>query len=234
MEILEAYILAGGKGERLKPLTIDTPKPLLPVKGKPILEWNIERLKEFGAEKIVIGIGHLGEKIEAHLGSGERLGVEIKYMKEEIPLGTGGAVKHASELLGERFFMINGDNLADFDYSAMTKVHEENRAEATIALYEVEDVSSFGVARMDAGKIVEFVEKPEEKDAPSKLINAGAYVLEKRTLSLMPNGFCLIEKELFPRLAAHGKLYGYRHRGQWFPTDTMERYEKVEAEWKGF
>jgi len=234
MEIREAYILAGGKGERLKPLTKETPKPLLPIKGKPILEWNIERLKEFGVEKIVIGIGHLGEKIEEYFGNGKKIGVEIKYMREELPLGTGGAVKHAAELLGKRFFMINGDNMADFDYSAMTKVHKENKAEATIALYEVEDVSSFGVARLNNNKILEFVEKPAKEDAPSKLINAGAYVLEKKILDIMPTGFCLIEKELFPELANKGRLYGYEHKGQWFPTDTMERYEKAEAEWKGF
>ena len=234
MEITEAYILAGGRGERLKPLTDNMPKPLLPVKGKPILEWNIERLMQFGVKRFVIGTGYLGNKIEDYFGDGKDFGVEIEYAKEEKPLGTGGAVKFACESLGERFFMINGDNLADFDYGKMAELHLKKKAEATIALYEVDDVTGYGVAKVEKDKIKEFIEKPKKEHAPSRLINAGAYVLENRKLCMMPDGFCLIEKDFFPHIAKAEKLFGYVHEGQWFPTDTKERYGKAEKEWRGF
>jgi mannose-1-phosphate guanylyltransferase len=234
MEIREAYVLAGGKGERLLPLTQDTPKPLLPVKGKPILEWNIERLKHFGVERFVLGIGHLGGRIKEYFGDGKGLGVKIVYAEEESALGTGGAVRHALGLLGSDFFMINGDNLMDIDYRKMAGIYAAEKADAAIALYEVDDTGSFGVASLEGSKIREFIEKPPAEKASGRLINAGAYVLSKKAVSLLPDGFCLIEKALFPELASKGTLCGYEHKGQWFPTDTVERYEKAEAEWRGF
>lgn len=233
MEIREAYILAGGKGERLRPLTLEKPKPLLPIKGKPILEWNIEGLKRFGVEKIVIGAGYMWEKIEEYFGNGEKFGVKIRYAIEDQPLGTGGAVRHAAEHLGKRFFMINGDNMADFDYGKMMKIHKKKKAGATIMLHEVDDVTSFGAARLEDDKITEFIEKPEKGKEPSRFINAGAYIIEKKHLQLMPCTYCLIEKEMFPKLAKKKKLYACIHHGQWFPTDTISRYSLAEEKWKG-
>jgi len=230
-EIKSAFILAGGKGERLRPLTIDTPKPLLPVKGKPILEWAIERLADYGVEKIVLGTGFLNEKIHEEIGDGEKFGVKINYSIEKEFLGTGGALKFAQAFFDERFIMLNGDNLMDIDYSAMNEIHERNSATGTIALVEVENVEQYGVVELEGEKILQFIEKPKKEEAPSNLINAGAYILEKEAIDLMPSGYCLIEKTMFPALAEQGKLSGYVHKGKWFPTDTIERYEKAQKEW---
>ncbi|MFH1586822.1 MAG: nucleotidyltransferase family protein [Candidatus Diapherotrites archaeon] len=229
--IKSAFILAGGKGERLRPLTIDTPKPLLPVKGKPILEWAIERLADYGVEKIVLGTGFLNEKVHEEIGNGEKYGVKINYSIEKEFLGTGGALKFAQAFFDGRFIMLNGDNLMDIDYAAMNELHERNSATGTIALVEVDEVEQYGVAELEGEKILNFIEKPKKEEAPSNLINAGAYILEKGAIDLMPSGFCLIEKTMFPALAEQGKLFGFRHGGKWFPTDTIERYEKAKKEW---
>ncbi len=230
-EIKSAFILAGGKGERLRPLTIDTPKPLLPVKGKPILEWAIERLADYGVENIVLGTGFLNEKIHEELGNGEKYGIKINYSIEKEFLGTGGALKFAQAFFDGRFIMLNGDNLMDIDYRTMNELHERNSATGTIALVEVDEVEQYGVAELEGEKILTFIEKPKKEEAPSNLINAGAYILEKEAIDLMPSGFCLIEKTMFPALAEQGKLFGFRHNGKWFPTDTIERYEKAQKEW---
>lgn len=233
MAIGEAFILAGGKGERLRPLTLKIPKPLIPVKGKPILEYNIEALANFGVKKVVLGLGYMAEKIKETFGDGSKFGIEIIYSIEKEFLGTGGALKLAEKEINGRFIMLNGDNLADFDFSNMLEVHERNSALGTITLVEVENVEQYGVAELKEEKIVRFVEKPKKEEAPSNLINAGAYILEKETIGLLPEGFCLIEETMFPALAEKARLYGYVHKGQWFPTDTHERLGKAEKEWKG-
>ncbi len=230
MSIKEAFILAGGKGERLRPLTNKIPKPLLLVKGKPILQYNIEAMASFGVKKIVLGVGYRAEQIKEVFGGGGKFGIEIIYSVEKEFLGTGGALKFASEYIEGRFIMVNGDNLADFNFASMLEVHERNNALGTIALVSVGDVSQYGVAELEKEKIVKFVEKPAKGEEPSNLINAGAYILEREAVDLMPEGFCLIEKTMFPELAEREKLFGHMHKGQWFPTDTLEKYEKAKKE----
>ena len=152
---------------------------------------------------------------------------------EGKPLGTGGAVKAAQEMLGkEPFIMLNGDNLMDVDYRKMAAVHEKNKALATIALVEVKDVTGYGVARLQGEKITEFVEKPAPGLEPSKRINAGCYVLEPKALVFIPDGFSLIEKTAFPALAKKGRLYAFSHVGQWFPTDDPPKWEAAKKAWK--
>ena len=228
----QAFILAGGRGERLKPLTENTPKPMIEVKGKPILAHAINGLVDHGVKKIVIATGVMAEKIKDFFEEGKQFGVEIIYSHEETPLGTGGALKHAESLLDKKFFMLNGDNLSDINFTEMNKTHEKNNAKCTIALVAVQDVVHYGIARLEGGKIIEFVEKPAKENAPSNWANSGAYILEKETLELIPEGFTLIEKTLFPALAKRQSLFAYRHFGQWFPTDTPEKYEKANKEWK--
>ncbi|MCR4336111.1 MAG: nucleotidyltransferase family protein [archaeon] len=229
MQIKQAFVLAGGKGERLRPLTLETPKPLVKVKGKPILEYSIELLKKHGVTEVILSVGYMHEKIIDYFGDGQKFGVSIVYAIEEEPLGTGGALKQAEELLSEKFFMLNGDNIADYDLNELTKTHEKNNALATLTLSEVEDVSSFGVAKLDGEKIIEFVEKPKKENAPSNWVNAGAYAIEKKALEFLPEGFNLIEKTMFPALAKQGKLFSYKHKGKWFTTDTFERIKKAES-----
>jgi len=232
MQIKQAFVLAGGKGERLKPLTEKIPKPLVKVKGKPILEYSVELLKKHGVEEIILSVGYLHEKIEEHFGNGKKFGVKILYAIENEPLGTGGALKAAESKLQKNFFMLNGDNIANYDLTELAKAHFANKAMATLTLSKVDDVSSYGVAKLSGNKIVEFVEKPKQEDAPSNLVNAGAYAIDKKALEFLPSGFNLIERTMFPTLAKKGKLFSYKHKGFWFTTDTFERIEKAERELK--
>ncbi len=133
-KITQALVLAGGRGERLRPLTDSIPKPLVRVAGKPILQYSIELLSAHGVEEIILATGHMHEKIEQFFGSGKGFGVKIRYSVEKEPLGTGGALKAAQGLLGERFFMVNGDNIADFNLREMALCHLSSGALATIAL----------------------------------------------------------------------------------------------------
>ncbi len=147
-------------------------------------------------------------------------------------LGTGGALKLAEPLLEKKFLMMNGDTLMDINLTEMTKLHEKSKALATIALIKVENVESFGIAKLKGNVIEEFIEKPKKENAPSNLANAGAYILEKENLKFLPDGFCLIEKTMFPVLAKQRKLHGFVHKGKWLPTDTIERLENARKNWK--
>ncbi|EKD44007.1 MAG: hypothetical protein ACD_72C00036G0002 [uncultured bacterium] len=225
---MKAIILAGGLGTRLRPLTDETPKPLLLIKGLPIIEHAILNFKKHGITDIVLSIGYRADKIKEYFGDGSKWGVNISYAVEDQPLGTGGALKKAAEGIDETFIAINGDNLADFDWASAVKTHMDNSAKITLQLFPVEDVTKFGIARLDDGRIVEFIEKPTVEQAPSNLNNAGGYVMEAEVLKVLPDGFCMIEKDCFEKLAPTGVVYAHHHDGQWFPTDTIEKYNHAD------
>ncbi|MBU0635780.1 nucleotidyltransferase family protein [Candidatus Micrarchaeota archaeon] len=226
MNIKQAFVLAGGRGERLKPLTDSIPKPLVLVNGKPILEYTVEWLVENGITKIVLGIWYRHEQIESYFGNGKKWDAKILYSIESEPLGTGGALKFAEPLLDKRFFMVNGDDINRFDLKPMSELHEKKSAWATIAIRQVEDISSSGAVQLDGDCISSFVEKTGEKKPG--WVNAGTYLLEKKALNELPQGFNLIEKTLFPRLAEQGRLFGFVHSGIWLRTDTFERLRLAE------
>ncbi|MDD5162587.1 MAG: nucleotidyltransferase family protein [Candidatus ainarchaeum sp.] len=232
--IKKAFILAGGLGERLRPLTLETAKPMLPVLGKPILQWNIELCKKFGVEEIVLATGYKHGQIETFFKNGDSFGLKIFYNVEETFLGTAGALKFAEEFFGkeEKFIMMNGDEVKDVDFKAVNETHEKNSAIATIALTKIADARDFGSVEMKGEKILAFTEKDPSLNKPA-LINSGAYILSNKIFSLIPEGKVSIEKETFPKIAALGKLFGKEFKGQWFPTDTFERYSKAQKEWKG-
>jgi len=227
-----SLILCGGKGTRLRPLTYEIPKVLIPINGKPILEYNIKLMKKHGIKDIVLATGYLGKMIKEYFGNGSKFGVNIKYSEEETPLGTGGALKLAKDSLKETFIMCNGDELKDIDLKEMFKAHKETNTLITIALTEVDDPSSFGTAKLEGNKILEFVEKPKKEEAPSNLINAGLYIIEPSVIDLIPEGEVSIERHIFPLVAEKGRLFGFPFKGQWFPTDNTERLEKARKEWK--
>lgn len=231
MEIKKAFILAGGKGERLKPLTDKTPKVLIEVYGKSIIEHNLLMLKSYGIEEVVLGTGIMHEKIEAALGK-EKFGIKIHYSREHSAQGTGGALRLAKRFFKDTFVMINGDEMKEVRFNNMESVHFENAAICTVALTEVDDPSDFGVVVMDGDRIVQFVQKPSLEDAPSNLINAGAYILEPEIFRMMPRGNFSLETEVFPKVAEIGKLYGCACLRQWFPTDTYKRLARARAEWQ--
>lgn len=227
-----AVILAGGKGTRLRPLTYEIPKALIPIHGKTLTEHIFDLFKKHDVKNIVLAVGHMKEKIKHHFGDGVRFGVNLQYIEENEPLGTAGPLKLGKSLLRETFIASNGDELKDIDIFEMYELHKQKRALATIALTTVEDPSRYGVARLSGSRILEFVEKPAKEKAPSNLINSGFYILEPEVIDMIPDGFAMLEKEVFPKLAAQGRLYGYPFSGQWFDTGDIERYERAIKEWK--
>ncbi len=234
--IKKAFILAGGLGERLRPLTLETAKPMLQVLGKPILQWNIELCKKFGVEEIVLATGYKHEQIENFFKSGENLGLKIFYNVEKNFLGTAGALKFAESFLGseKKFIMMNGDEVKNVDFKIVNQTHEKNSAIGTIALTKFDDARDFGCVELEGSKILSFKEKDPSLNHPA-LINSGAYILANKIFDLIPAGQKVsIEKETFPKIAAMGKLFGKQFKGQWYPIDTFERYAKAQKEWKGW
>lgn len=228
---MKAIILAGGLGTRLRPLTLETPKPLLPIKGRPIIEHAILNFKRHGITDIILSIGYMADKIKDYFGDGSKFGVNLSYFVETEPLGTGGALKAAAKGINETFVAINGDNLADFDWTDTLDAHRKYQSKLTLSLCPVEDVTQYGIARIADGRILEFVEKPAKDSAPSNLNNAGAYVIEPEILEILPEGRSSIERDGFEKIAGLGVMFGYVHMDQWFPTDTMEKYLKAENEY---
>jgi len=223
-----AIILAGGLGTRLRPLTENTPKPLLPIKEKPIIQHMIENMKKYGIKNIFLSIGYKADTIKEYFKDGSELGVNISYVIEDEPLGTGGAIKKAAEELNQPFFLAWGDNLHDVDFNEMYKAYLRDAPQVTMALTPREDVENFGVAKLNDNKIISFVEKPKREEAPSNLINAGAFIIDPECLKILPEGKSSMEKDCFEKLAPLGEISAYVHKGQWFPTDTLEKYYHAE------
>jgi mannose-1-phosphate guanylyltransferase len=230
---MQAIVLVGGEGTRLRPLTTHVPKPAVTLVDRPFLAYAIEWLAGHGVTEVVLACGFLPDVLrEALAGEEERAGVEITYVAEPEPLGTAGAIRFAAAALGDRladrFLALNGDVLADLDLSALLRVHEERDARASIGLHPVEDSSAYGLVSCDEeGWVLEFLEKTGET-VPGE-INAGAYVLERSVLDLVPAGRAVsIEREVFPRLVGDG-LCGLLLEGYWMDIGTPERY--LQASW---
>jgi mannose-1-phosphate guanylyltransferase len=223
---MQALILAGGEGTRLRPLTSTIPKPVVPLANRPHMAFMIEWLRRHGVEDVILACGFMAADVRRVLGDGETLGVRIRYVEEPEPLGTGGALRYAGDLLAERFLMLNGDVLCDFDISAQLEQHERSRARATLALYAVEDPSAYGLVHLNEnGSVSEFLEKPSSDEYDSNRINAGIYVLERSVVEEMPppGTTISIERDVFPKLVGRG-LHGFVGEGYWLDIGTPERY----------
>jgi len=223
---MQALILAGGEGTRLRPLTCTIPKPVVPLAGRPFIAHMISWLACHGVDEVILACGFMADGVRAVLGSGEALGVRLRYLQEPEPLGTGGALKFAEELLEQRFLMLNGDVLTDIDLSAQLAQHERTGARATLALYGVQDPSAYGLVRCNGDLSVSgFVEKPTPEEIDTNLISAGAYVLERDVLDALPpvGTRASIERDVFPGLVGRG-LYGYQASGYWLDIGTPRRY----------
>ena len=230
---MQAIVLVGGKGTRLRPLTESVPKPALTLVDRPFLAYMIEWLAGHGVTEVVLACGFLPDVLrEALAGEEERAGVRIRYVVEPEPLGTAGAIRFAADALGdqldERFLALNGDVLTDLDLSALLRAHEERAASATVALHPVEDSSAFGLVHSGPeGEVLAFLEKTGEA-APGE-VNAGMYVLQRSVLDLIPPGENVsIERDVFPRLVGEG-LHGLVLDGYWMDIGTPERY--LQASW---
>lgn len=233
-QVTQALILAGGKGTRLRPLTYELPKPLFPLAGKPIMEHLLNRLRNAGVRDILVSVGHKAEKVISYFGDGSKFGVKITYVTEPEPMGTGGPLALATNMLDMSFLMLNGDVVTNIDFQDLVAFHRRTGALGTIALFQVEDPSRFGAVEIVGNKIARFIEKPEKDQSQSKLINAGIYVLNRDILKHVPRGSCLIE-DVFSQLAPSGALSGYVHGGEkayWRDIGTEKSYASVLREVK--
>ena len=227
---MQALVLAGGEGTRLRPLTLTTPKPVLPLAGRPFLSFMLDWLHGHGVDEAILSLGFLSDAVHAVLGDIQS-GMRLRYVHEDEPLGTAGPIRLAADegILADRFLVLNGDVLTDMDLTAEIGQHERTGAAGTLALIEVDDVSSYGVVSTDdEGKVLEFREKAPGP-APTNRINAGAYVIEKSVVDLIPAGRAVsFEREVFPQMVGRG-LYGWAADGYWIDIGTPERY--LEATW---
>ncbi len=223
-------MLAGGEGTRLRPLTLTTPKPVMPLAGRPFLSFMLDWVHSHGADAVILSCGFMSDEVKSVLGDIYD-GMRLRHVTEDEPLGTAGPVRLAYDegLLEERVLVLNGDVLTDIDLTAELEQHERTGARATLALYPVEDTSSYGVVPTDdQGQVTEFIEKGSG-EAPTNRINAGAYVLERDVVESIPAGRAVsFEREVFPSLVGGG-LYGYDAAGYWIDIGTPERY--LEATW---
>lgn len=235
---MQALILVGGKGTRLRPLTNEIPKPVVTLVDRPFLRYMIEWLACHGVEEVILACGFLPDRMREILGDGEPGGPRLRYVVEPEPLGTAGAIRFAAEYLDGTFLALNGDSLTDLDLGPLFRRHQENSAKATLGLYGVEDPAAFGlVLHDDEGRVTDFLEKPEPGSPeaqraaalPSPEVSAGIYLLEPEVLEMIPSGRKVsIEREIFPALVGNG-LSCSRLDGYWQDIGTPERY--LEASW---
>ena len=227
---MKAVILVGGEGTRLRPLTCNMPKAMVPVLNTPFLEHVIGNLSRHNVREIIITLGHLAQPIKEIFGTGSRFGVRLNYVLEKTALGTAGAVKNADRYLDETFLVLNGDIFTDLDLTAMAEFHCQRKAKATIALTPVDDPTSYGLIETDAqGRVTRFLEKPSWDQVTTNMINAGTYILEPEVIAHAPpkTNFSF-EHELFPMLLDQGEpIYAYPSSAYWLDIGTPEKYFRL-------
>jgi mannose-1-phosphate guanylyltransferase len=228
---MKAAILIGGQGTRLRPFTLDSPKPLLPVLNRPFLEYQFRVLRDHGVREAVLCTSYRAEDFRRAFGTGRRLGLKLSYARETIPLGTGGALKNAERFLqGGTALVLNGDVLNAFDIRAFLRFHRARRAEISIALTRVKDPTLYGLVLTDEkGYVRRFLEKPSWDEVETNTINAGAYLFEPSVFAHLPPGKTYsLERGLFPeRLAQGAKLGGWVTPGYWIDIGTVSKYLQV-------
>jgi mannose-1-phosphate guanylyltransferase len=222
---VQALVLAGGEGTRLRPLTLTLPKPVIPLAGRPFLSFMLDWLRRHGVDDVLLSCGYRSDDVERVLGHDHR-GMRLRYVVEDEPLGTAGPLRLAADegVLEDRILVLNGDTLTDLDLTWEIAQHEGTGAKATLALVAVEDTASYGVVpTAKTGEVEAFLEK-QPGPAPTNRINAGAYVLDSSIVDLVPAGRAVsIEREVFPELVGEG-LFGYLADGYWMDIGTPERY----------
>lgn len=229
---MQAVVLVGGEGTRLRPLTRTQPKPALQLVDRPFIGYMVEWLGRHGVDEVIMACGFRAADLRSALGDEIPGGPAIRYVQEDEPLGTAGPVRLAADrgLLGDRFMVLNGDVLTDLDLTALQRQHDETAAVITLALHPVDDPTSYGlVRRREGGEVLGFLEKPDPSEIDTDEVSAGAYVIEREVLDLIPARRAVsIEREVFPRLVGLG-LYGRRLEGYWMDIGTPERY--LQASW---
>lgn len=234
---MQAIILSGGKGTRLHPLTLTTPKPMLPIAGIPHLEYQIRLLKIHGFNNIVFSTGYLHNQIKDYFGDGSNHDVKMQYKEDgDIPLGTAGAIRNCLDLIDEdEVLVLNGDILTNISLRDMYFTHTVvNKTPITIALTPVDDPTQFGVAVIEGRKIRAFIEKPKDNSL-GNLINAGIYMMNTAVIANIPEGFSMVENTTFPVFANASMLGHYiNHTDYWLDIGTHERYEQAQEDAKKY
>ncbi|HSC29733.1 MAG TPA: NDP-sugar synthase [Vicinamibacterales bacterium] len=228
---MKAILLAGGKGTRLRPLTVHTPKPIVPIFNRPFLYYQIDLLRQVPEiDEVILSLNYQPRRIEEIFGDGDGLGVKLRYVVEPIPLGTAGAVRYAGDSLTESVVVFNGDVLTEVDLAAVLRLHRERKARATIVLTPVENPRAYGLVETERdGRVLRFLEKPGEDEITCNTINAGIYVLEPDTFDRIPKDTAWsIERSFFPSLIERGETFvAYVYSGYWIDIGTPAKYLQV-------
>ena len=227
---MKALFLAGGMGTRLKPLTNDLPKPMVPVMGKPLLERSMLKFKDCGIDEIILSTCYKSQCIEEYFGDGANLGLKIHYACEDTPLGTGGAIKNAEEFFNDTFIIYYADILSDINIRDMIKFHKVKHAAVTIAVTQVENYSAYGVIEYNEHLYAQsFIEKPKLSEIKSNYINAGIYIFEPNILKEFPKSKAVsLEREVYPLLLKKGySIAVYKSEEYWIDIGTIEKYIKA-------
>lgn len=230
---MQAIVLVGGKGTRLRPLTYATPKPMVPILGVPFLARTLEKLRDAGVRDVILPAGYMPQAIVDYFGDGSRFGMHLTYVIEDEPLGTAGALKNVQLYINGPFLVLNGDILTSLDLSAMIAEHKRRGGIGLLHLISVDDPSAFGAVVHDADGVVSaFVEKPAKDEAPSNEVNAGTYLFESQILDMIPAGRNVsIEQETFPALAAGSDpLYAITTNDYWMDLGSPEHYLTAHAD----
>ncbi|CAN5230464.1 hypothetical protein BH09PAT2_BH09PAT2_10030 [soil metagenome] len=233
-KVNKAVILAGGRGTQLRPYTYEIPKPLLPVKGTPILEHLILQLKKNGITEIIIAISYLGQKIKDYFGDGSKWDVSIEYSEESDNLMTGGALKKIKDKLNEEsFLVIHGDILTDFSFADLIQYHKDQSSVATVALTTTSKPTEFGQFKMHGTQLVDFYQTTEKPDLKSHLIHTGIYAFEPEIFNYFPKNtqqFSL--EDVIRDLIKERKVSGFVFEGKWYDVGNPENYELAIKEYK--
>lgn len=228
---MKALLLVGGKGTRLRPLTIHTPKSIVPIFNRPFLMYQIDLLKQIPEiDEVILSLNYQPRRIEELFGDGKELGIKLRYVVEPTPLGTAGAVRYAGESLTDSVVVFNGDVMTQIDLAAVLALHRQRKALATIVLTRVENPAAYGLVETDGeGNVRRFLEKPKPDEIACDTINAGIYVLEPSTFGRIPRDVTWsIERSFFPSLVDHGETFvSYVSTGYWIDIGTPEQYVKV-------
>src|SRR5215471_14734043 len=227
---VKAVVMAGGEGTRLRPLTSNQPKPMVPIVGKPCMEHILDLLARHGLTDVVVTVAFLPQAIRSYFGDGSSLGMQLEYSVEANPLGTAGSVRHASARLDDTFLVISGDALCDIDVGRIIDFHREKGAACTIGLKAVENPLEFGiVVTQEDGRVDRFLEKPTWGQVFSDTINTGIYVLEPEVLEHVPTDRPFdFSKELFPLLLEMGRpIYGHVFDGYWQDIGNLDQFRQA-------
>src|SRR3954469_8933384 len=228
---MKAILLAGGKGTRLRPLTIHTPKPIVPIFDRPFLQFQLDLIKKVSEiDEVILSLNYQPRRIEEIFGDGGDTGLTLRYMVEPAPLGTAGAIKFAAANVDDSVVVFNGDVLTEVDLGAVIRLHRERKAKATIVLTPVENPTAYGLVETYAdGNIQRFLEKPKPDEITCNTINAGIYVLEPDTFDRIPKDTAWsIERSFFPSLIERGETFvAHVDRGYWIDIGTPEKYVQV-------